>query len=89
LAPKAVTDSGIVTEIRPLQPEKAYLSIMLTDEGMSIEASDTQLESIELEILASDSERVMEVSSSQWLKALFPIAVTELGITIDLSVVQE
>ena len=40
--PISVTDSGIVTEVKPVQSEKAYSPILVTDSGITIEVKPVQ-----------------------------------------------
>ena len=38
-----VTESGIVTEVSPVQPEKAEPPMLVTESGIGIEVSPVQL----------------------------------------------
>ena len=78
--PILVTELGIVTEVRPVQPLKAYCPILVTEFGIVIEERLEQSWKVASSILVKEFEIVTEVRPLQPRKAETPILVTELGI---------
>ena len=52
MLPISVTELGIVTEVKPLQPEKAKSPISVTELGIVTEVKSLQPEKADLPILA-------------------------------------
>ena len=74
------TVSGMVTDVSPVQPEKAELPIAVTPEGIVTEVSPVQPEKAVLPIAVTPEGIVTEVSPSQSEKAELPIVVMPEGI---------
>ena len=66
-----------VTEVRPVQPEKAVLPIEVTELGMVTEVRPVQFLKAEPPISVTELGMVTEVRPVQYEKALLPIEVTE------------
>ena len=50
----SVTDDGIVTEVRPVQPEKASVPMLVTEDGMVTEVRPEQKENASFPMLVTD-----------------------------------
>ena len=85
-----VTEFGMVTDVKPLQPRKAPSPILVTEFGMVADVKPLQPLKVAFLILVTEFGIVTDVKLLQSEKALSPILVTvyscpstviELGIT--------
>ena len=93
-----VTELGIVTEVKPVQPEKAYSPMDTTVLGMTVVLQPVINVLSAVRIMALQLSRLsytglpdsttMEVNPVQPLNTLLPIDVTELGIVMEVRLVQ-
>ena len=74
--------------VRPVQPSKALLPILVTESGMTMLVRPVQPLKASFPISVTESGMTMLVRPVQPLKASFPISVTELGISIFFRSVQ-
>ena len=81
-SPMLVTEFGMVTEVRPVQPENALLPMVVTLLGMVTEVRPVQPLKAEFPMLVTEFGMVTEVRHLKPLKASSPMLVTELGITV-------
>ncbi len=96
-----VTELGIVTEVKPVQPEKAYSPMDTIVLGMTVVLQPVINVLSAVRIMALQLSRLsytglpdlpdsttMEVNPVQPLNTLLPIDVTELGIVMEVRLVQ-
>ena len=74
----------MVTEVRPEQPVKALLPIVITPSEIVIDVSPVQPENAKSPIAVTLLGMVTEVRLEQPVKALLPIDVTLLGIVTEV-----
>ena len=73
-----------MTEVKPVQPEKAELPILVTASGIVTEVKPVQCQKAYLPILVTASGIVTEVKPLQSEKASSPILVTDEGMVIEV-----
>ena len=81
-----VTDSGICTEVKELQPLKAWTPMLLTDSGICTEVKELQPRKASLPMLVTVSGICTEVKELQLAKAAFSMVVTVSGISAEFKV---
>ena len=94
-----VTELGMVSEVRPLQPEKASLPMLVTELGITVfwhpairvleAVSIIALQLLWLSYTVFPLSTVIEVKLSQEVNGLSPMEVTELGIVTEVKRMQE
>ena len=82
--PMLVTLSGIVTDVRPVQPEKAAYPTLVTLSGIVTDVRPVQPEKALFPILVTLSGIVTDVRPEQPEKAAYPTLVTLSGIVTDV-----
>ena len=75
---------GMVTEVRPLQPSKAWNSMLVTPSGKAMEVKLEQPLKADSPILVTLPGMVMEVKLEQPLKADSPMLVTPSGMVTEV-----
>ena len=83
-----VTEFGIVTEVRPIQPLNALASMLVTALGIVTDARLVQPLNALAPMLVTEFGIVTDVRLVQPLNALAPMLLTEPGIVTDISLLQ-
>jgi len=83
-----VTLLGMVTEVRPEQPEKAELPMLVTLLEMVMEVRPEQYANAQSPMLVTLLGMVMDVRLEQSWNALSPMLVTLLGMVMDVRLEQ-
>ena len=80
-----VTELGMLTDVKPLQPWKALFPIEVTELGIAIELKPEQELKAPPSIVVTELGIVTEARPLQPLKAALPIEVTEFGIVTEVN----
>ena len=75
-SPILVTEFGIVTDVKPLQPEKAQSPILVTEFGIVTDVKPMQSLKAVYPIFVTEFGIVIDVKLQQEEKAFLPILVT-------------